>query len=331
VVLRVVGIADRRATAFDPGGLELANWRAALAAAPDAGPIDPATAPALLDRLARLPRPVLLDLTAADRMEEVYEQAFRRDIDVVGSNKKPLVVPQRRMDQLRELQRQHRRHQLYDTTVGASLPVIGTLRRLLRMGDRVRGIEASLSGTLGFVCTELAKGSPVSLAVRWACNNGYTEENPRDDLTGLDSARKAVILAREMGLRVEVEDVRVEPLIPAAALRPGSIEELYAALRLVDADLAAASERGRAAGGALRFLARIAPRDDGRADIQVGPVVVPPGHPAARLSGVEAMVAFTSDRHAELPLVVQGVGVGGTHTAGAVLSEIFRLHGQGAW
>jgi len=331
VVLRVVGIADRHGAAFDPAGLDLGIWRARLAEAPATGPVDPASAPPLLDRLGALPRPVLVDLTAADGMEEVYEQAFRRGIDVVGSNKRPLVIAQRRFDQLRELRRHHKRHHHYDTTVGASLPVIGTLRRLLRMGDHVRSIEASLSGTLGFVCTELAKGSPLSLAVRWAHNNGYTEADPRDDLSGLDSARKAVILAREMGLRVEVEDVRIEPLFPTAALRPGTLDELYAALRVIDGSMAAELDRRRADGGALRFLTRIAPREDGRAGISVGPVAVPPGHPAARLNGVEAMVAFTSERHSDLPLVVQGVGVGGSHTAGAVLSEIFRLYGQGAW
>jgi homoserine dehydrogenase len=199
------------------------------------------------------------------------------------------------------------------------------------MGDKVRSIEASLSGTLGFVCTELTKGSPLSLAVRWAHNNGYTEADPRDDLTGLDSARKAVILAREMGLRAEVEEVRVDPLLPPEVLRPGTLDELYAALRLIDGSMAADLERRRSEGGALRFLAHIAPRADGRAEIRVGPVGVAPGHPAARLSGVEAMVAFTTDRHSDLPLVVQGVGVGGSHTAGAVLAEIFRLYGQGAW
>jgi homoserine O-acetyltransferase len=331
VVLRIAGVGDRRGTAFDASGLDLAAWRATLAAAPATGPISPASAPALLDRLAGLPRPVLVDLTAADGMEEVYEQAFRRGIDVVGSNKRPLVVAQRRADQLRELRRQHRRHQLYDTTVGASLPVIGTLRRLLQSGDRIRSIEASLSGTLGFVCTELAKGSPLSLAVRWAHNNGFTEADPRDDLSGLDSARKAVILAREMGLRAEVEEVAVEPLLGAALPAAGSLDDLYATLRQHDGAMAAEAARRRAGGAELRYLARIAPAEDGRAAIRVGPLAVAPGHPAARLRGVEAMVAFTSERHADLPLVVQGVGVGGSHTAGAVLGEIFRLYGQGAW
>jgi len=331
VVLRLVGLADTHGSLFDPAGIDLAAWRSRLAAAPATGLVDACNAPALLDRLAGLPRPVLVDLTAADGMEDVYEQAFRRDIDVVGSNKRPLVVPQRRIDQLSEVRRQHKRHHHYDTTVGASLPVIGTLRRLQRMGDRVRGIEASLSGTLGFVCTELSKGSALSLAVRWASNNGYTEADPRDDLSGLDSARKAVILAREMGLRAEVEDVVVEPLFPPEALRPGTLDELYAALRVIDGAMAAEVERRRSGGGALRHLARIVPRADGRADIHVGPVAVAPVHPAARLSGVEAMVAFTSERHSDLPLVVQGVGVGGSHTAGAVLAEIFRLYGHGAW
>jgi homoserine O-acetyltransferase len=330
VVLRVVGIADRRGVAFDEGGIDLGAWREALGGAPAAGPVDAASAPALLDRLARLPRPVLVDLTAADGMEDVYEQAFRRGIHVVASNKRPLAVSPRRLDQLRHLRRQHHARWLYDTAVGASLPVIGTLRRLVEAGDRVRVVEGSLSGTLGYLCTELARGVPLSLATRWAMGLGYTEADPRDDLSGLDSARKAVILAREMGAPVALEDVRVEPFVPAGLLAPGSPDALIAALRPHDEAMAAEVRRLAAEGRVLRYVARIASGADGRVEIRVGPEAVDASHPAARLVGVEALVAFTTARHPDRPVVVQGTGVGGANTAGGVLAEILRMFGQGA-
>jgi homoserine O-acetyltransferase len=323
-ILRVVGIADRRGSAFDEAGLDLERWREALAAAPATGPVDERSAPALLDRLARLPHPVLVDLTAADGMEEVYEQAARRAIDVVGSNKRPLAVPTRRMEQLREALRTHGRRFLYDTAVGATLPVVGTLRRLRRAGDRVRSIEGSLSGTLGYLCGEIDKGVPLSLATRWAIGLGYAEEDPRDDLSGRDSARKALILAREIGLSLALEDVRVTPFVPAAALGDSG-EPLLPALRRHDEAIAAEVERLRREGRALRYLTRISVAGDGEAEVSVGPVAVESSHPAARLVGVEALVAFTTARHAERPLVVQGAGVGGANTAGGVVSEIFRL------
>jgi homoserine O-acetyltransferase len=331
VVLRVVGIADRRGTLLDEDGVDLERWREALSAAPATGPVGAAQAPAVLDRLALCPRPVLVDLTAADGMEEVYEQAFRRGIQVVSSNKRPLVVPPRRMEQLKETRRHHHAHYHYECTVGASLPVIGTLRRLLQAGDRVRAIEASLSGTLGFLATETARGVPLSLAARWAMGLGYTEADPREDLSGRDAARKALILAREIGAQLSLEDVRVEPFVPADALGPGTPDDLIASLRAGDAAFAAEIGRAAAEGKVRRYLARIEVGAGGRIEVSVGPRTVDASHPAARVSGVEALAAFTTARHPERPLLVQGSGVGGANTAGGVLAEIFRIpFGHGA-
>jgi len=324
-VLRVVGIADRRGAAFDEDGLELGRWRELLAEAPATGPVDAATAPALLDRLARLPRPVLVDLTAADGMEDVYEQAFRRGIHVVASNKRPLAVAPRRLDQLKQVRRQHHTHYHYDTAVGASLPVIGTLRRLVRSGDRVRLVEGSVSGTLGYLCSELVRGVPLSLGTRWAMGLGYCEADPRDDLSGLDTARKALILARELGAQVALEDVRVEPFVSREVLAPGTPDDLITALRREDAVLAAEVRRLGEQGTVPRYLARIEVTGEGKVAVSVGPRAVGPTHPAARLQGVEAFVAFTTARHSERPLVVQGAGVGGASTAGGVLAELFRI------
>jgi homoserine dehydrogenase len=314
----------------DEDGLDLDRWRELLAAAPSTGPVDAERAPALLDRIAGLPRPILVDLTAAEGMEDVYEQAFRRGIDVVAANKRPLAAPPRRREQLREARRHHVRQYRYDTAVGASLPVIGTLRRLVRSGDRVRSIVGSLSGTLGYLCTELGRGVPLSLAVRWAIGLGYAEEDPRDDLSGRDAARKALILARETGALLALEDVEVEPLVPAAALAPGPAEALIAGLRAYDELLAARVERLRAEGKVLRYLARVQAGPDGRLTARVGPEAVDVADPAARLVGVEAYVAFTTARHAERPLVVQGAGVGGASTAGGVLAEILAIARRGA-
>jgi homoserine O-acetyltransferase/O-succinyltransferase len=269
---------------------------------------------------------VLLDLTAAEGMEEVYQQAFRRGIDVIAANKRPLAAPSRRARELREARRQHHRHFAYDTAVGASLPVLDTLRKLVQAGDRILRIEGALSGTIGYLASEVQKGVPLSMATRWAVGLGHTEADARDDLSGLDSARKALILAREAGFDVDLADVAVEPFVPLALLEP---VELIASLRRHDAVLAAEVERLRAAGKVLRYLVTIEPAAAGRASIRVGPAAVGAEHPAARLVGVEAFVAFTTARHAERPLLVQGAGVGGPLTAGGVLAEIIRLRGDG--
>jgi homoserine O-acetyltransferase len=326
LVLRLAGVADTRATLFDEAGVDLSAWRERLAATPDSGPFDAARAPALLDRLARLPHPVLVDLTAAAGMEEIYQQAFRRGIDVIGANKLPLAAAGKVARELRELRRQHHRTFAHDSAVGASLPVLDTLRKLVQAGDRIVRIEGMLSGTLGYLASEVQKGVALSMALRWAVGLGHTEADARDDLSGLDSARKALILAREAGLDAELSDVVVVPFLPPALLEP---VELIASLRRHDAVLAAEVERLRGEGKVLRYLVNIEPAPGGRASIRVGPAAVDAHHPAARLVGVEAFVAFTTARHADRPLLVQGTGVGGALTAGGVLAELIRLRGQG--
>lgn len=326
LVLRVAGVADTRATLFEEAGVELASWRDRLAATPESGPFDAARAPALLDRLARLPHPVLVDLTAADGMELVYQQAFRRGIDVIGANKRPLAADGKVARELRDQRRLHHRTFAHDCAVGASLPVLDTLRKLVQAGDRIVRIEGMLSGTIGYLASEVQKGVPLSMALRWAVGLGHTEADARDDLSGLDSARKGLILAREAGLDAELSDVVVVPFVPARLLEP---VELIASLRRHDAVLAAEVDRLRGEGKVLRYLVSIAPAPGGRAAIRVGPAAVDAHHPAARLVGVEAFVAFTTARHADRPLLVQGAGVGGALTAGGMLAELIRLRGTG--
>jgi homoserine O-acetyltransferase len=322
IALRVVGVGDRHGLALDETGLDLSRWREALSEAPATGPFRMPQAAPVLERLARMPCPVLVDLTADAALLPVYEEAFRRGIHVVGANKQPLAAPRAERERIAAARRQAHVHFHYETSVGASLPLLGTLRNLVRTGDRVLAVEGSLSGTAGYLLSEAGKGTALSMALRWARELGYTEEDPRDDLSGLDSARKAVILARELGMRIDVADVAIEPLLPAAALAAGPFEALVEALRREDRAFAARVEAARSRGKVLRYLVRV---DVDLGKVRVGPEEVGLDHRAAGLREVEAYVAATTLRRAGTPLVVQGAGVGGALTAGGVLTDVLRV------
>ena len=322
--LRLVGLADSRRLLLQPEGI--APESAITLLEQSGEPLDEAQMVAALDTLARLPLPVLVDCTAASGMEAWYEAAFARGIHVVGANKKPLAIPMVARRRLQEAARSAHRAWRYETTVGASLPVIETLKNLVRTGDRIVAVEGSLSGTLGYLSNALMAGTPLSEAVSEARARGYTEPHPRDDLGGTDAARKALILARELGIEIEFEEVEVEPFVAPELLKHEGLEPFFAALRGADAAFAERIASLRARGEVLRYLARIEPNVEGRrARVQVGPVAVPADHPATRLRGTEAFVAFTTERYRDYPLVVQGAGAGGDVTAAGVLADLLAI------
>lgn len=321
--LDVVGVVGRQGVAFDPEGVDPANWAAGMAPWPGDG--RPDLLP-LLDRLRRLPVPVLVDCTAGDGMEALYEEAFARGIHVVAANKKPLTIPWDARERLMDAARRSHRFYNYETTVGASLPVIDTLKNLVRTGDRVLRIEGSFSGTLGFVANEVMAGHALSDVVRRARELGYTEPNPAEDLSGMDVARKALILARELGMSLSIEDVHVAPLIDLDLPPDAGVDAFFDALRAADAAFAAYRDRLLAESKVLRYLARIDPHAaPGEPVVQVGPMAVDPAHPATRLRGSEAFVAFTTERFSEYPMLVQGSGAGGAVTAAGVLADILKV------
>jgi aspartokinase/homoserine dehydrogenase 1 len=323
VQVRLVGIGSSRGAIFDAEGLpppdaiaQLEKTLAAGKAAKDVG--------SLLKKLSQLPNPVLVDCSGAAGMEKVYRAAFGHGINVVSANKQPLALPTAERAALLNEARKHFRAYHYETTVGAALPVIETLKNLVRTGDHVIMIEGAFSGTLGFLCDRLVQGDALSAAVRQAKELGYTEPHPRDDLSGLDVARKAVILARELGLQVELGDVALEPFVPAEHLREDDPEKFLQSLARLDASVAARVAASKAHGKLPRYLARITPGAAG-AKVTVGPVEVDAAHPAASLRGSEAFVAFHTERYRQYPLVVRGAGAGGEVTAAGVLADILRL------
>ena len=326
VLLKVVGIVGRDRALFDERGLDLTDWKAAHDAAPH-NFTGPESLGPLLDRLVRLPVPVLVDCTAADGMERYYVEAFARGVHVVAANKKPLALPRPERDALMNAAHRHHRFYHYETTVGASLPVIATLKDLVRTGDRVKLIEGAFSGTLGFLANEIMRGVPLSRAVTDARDRGYTEPHPRDDLSGLDVARKALILARELGLDLSLEDVHVEPFVPRELLAEDDVGAFLKSLTSLDASMSARVDRLKSENRVLRYLARIDPfAPGGRGQmVKVGPIAIEMEHPASRLRGSEAFVAFTTERYSDYPLVVQGAGAGGAVTAAGVLADVLKV------
>ena len=323
VQVRLVGIAGSRGGFIAPHSIPPAEAAAQLEKHL-AGKEPKQSVKQLLATLAQRPNPVLVDCTASPGMEELYMEAFAHGINVVSANKVPLALPIAKRDALLATARRHYRAYHYETTVGAALPVIETLKNLVRTGDKVIRIEGAFSGTLGYLCEQLVSGVPLAAAVRRAKELGYTEPHPRDDLSGLDVARKALILARELGLALNLEDVALEPFVPAKHLAEDDPEKFLQALTSIDAEMAARVQALKAEGKSLRYLARIEPEATGP-KITVAPVGVDASHPAASLRGSEAFVAFHTERYKQYPLVVRGSGAGGDVTAAGVLADILRL------
>lgn len=254
---------------------------------------------------------IAVDVTATSGHEVYLADAVRFGHRVVLANKKPLAAAYGVFRQLTEGGATR-----YEATVGAGLPVIGTLQALLDSGDSVSRVEAAMSGTLGFLCAELEGGRPLSAALRDAHALGYTEPDPRDDLSGADVARKALILARTCGLAWEPAAIAAEPWFPPE-LAAVSRDEFMARLEELDAPFAERVAAARASGGALRYVAEITPEGAG-----VGLRILPPSHPLASLRGPDNLFSFTTARYAERPLVVRGPGAGLAVTAAGVLADI---------
>ncbi len=320
VRLSIVALADSQGAVVEPGGLsdetlqaieQLKSRGTPLAETPHGTYASDARA--IVD-VAGSDHAIVVDCTAAEAVIPALEMALDRGYGVVLANKKPLTGP---MALFRRLTASGRLR--YEATVGAGTPIIATLEALIRGGDEVRRITGAFSGTLGFLMTRLQAGHPFSAAVRQAHEMGYTEPDPRDDLSGLDVARKALILARLLGWDLELTDVAVEPLFPPS-LAPGTVDDFLAGLGALDADLAGRVQAAHRAGQVLRYAAEVA---DGRCVI--GLCSVPVDSPLGRLRGSDNLAEFHTRWYTPDPLVLQGRGAGADATAAGVLSDVVAL------
>lgn len=332
--LAVIGVVDSTGVLAQGGEplshetlgatLEAKQRRQPLAALPGSRPVSDARGALRLLEEYLGSSTVVVDCTASTNTVTALLHALECGGKIVLSNKKPLTQTQEAYDRLTRagdtsgpLRLDRAR---WETTCGAGLPVIVTLHRLLGSGDDVKQITGTFSGTLGYVMTGLQEGRPFSEVVRDAHRLGYTEPDPRDDLGGVDVARKSLILARQMGWRLDLDDVEVEGLYPHRMDALQSVDEFLAALPELDGDYAERVRSAGAQGCVLRYAAVVA---DGRC--RVGPEVVPAGSPLGRLSGTDNLVEFHTGWYSPNPLVVQGRGAGVDVTAAGVLADIVEL------
>jgi homoserine dehydrogenase len=257
---------------------------------------------------------IVVDVTATDRTVPALELALQRGYGIVLANKLPLAGPQAVFGRLTAGNRTR-----YESTVGSAVPVIETTRALVRAADRVDRVQGALSGTLGFLCTGLEAGQPFSALIAEAMHRGYTEPDPRIDLSGQDVARKALILARTFGWRLEPADVPVRSLVPEA-LAEIPLTEFLARAPELDAEYADRASEARAEGKTLRYLADLS---DGR--VAVGLQAVPVDTSLGRLRGNDNLVAFHTHYYPDTPLVLQGRGAGFDAAASGVHADIVAL------
>ena len=315
--LRVRGILGTKRMLLGEGGIELSSWREQYARS---------VAPADLDRFIEhvrvdyLPHTVLIDCTASSDVAGRYADWLRRGLHVITPNKKANSADLAYYRALHAARRAGGAHYLYEATVGAGLPVVHTLRDLRETGDEISSIEGIFSGTLAYLFNVYDGRTAFSDIVREARQRGYTEPDPRDDLSGMDVARKLIILGREMGLELELADVTVESLVPAG-LEHGSIEEFMGRLPRHDAPMRARLERAREHGKVLRYLGRLTA--DGKA--AVGLVELDARHAFANIALTDNVVRFATRRYCDNPLIVQGPGAGPEVTAGGVFADLLRL------
>jgi aspartokinase/homoserine dehydrogenase 1 len=263
-----------------------------------------------------LPHAVIVDCSASDAVADRYDEWLSRGIHVITPNKHAGSGPWDRYETLRSRKAQWR----YESTVGAGLPIITTLRDLLDTGDEVLGIQGILSGTLAFLFHHFDGSRPFSALVREAMERGYTEPDPRDDLSGLDVARKLVILARENGWRVGLDDVRLESLVPET-LRQVSVADFLARLSELDAPMSLRLAAAGRDGGVLRYVAKL----EAGGTATVGLLPMPRDHALARIRPTDNVVEFTTGRYRQNPLVVQGPGAGPEVTAMGVFADLLRV------
>lgn len=313
--LNVVGIATSKKALFNSDGIDLANYRELLADAPESNEKK------LRDAIIEMNcfNSVFVDCTASKEVAEIYQPLLEHNISVIAANKIAASSSYEKYARLKETALARGVFFRYETNVGAGLPIIGTINDLRNSGDVILKIEAVLSGTLNFIFNEISADVTLSEAVRRAKEQGYSEPDPRIDLSGKDVIRKLVILAREAGYKVEKTDVEAHLFIPDEFFE-GSIEEFWKNLPKLDADFEARRKQLDAEGKRWRFVATF---DHGK--LSVALKEVDHTHPFYNLQGSNNIVALTTERYREYPMLIQGYGAGASVTAAGVFANIMSI------
>lgn len=271
-------------------------------------------------RAFNLPNSLVVDCTASSDISERYTDILESGFSLVTANKKANSGPMDRYQELQELALNNNVMYLYETNVGAGLPVVKTLKEQVLAGDKITKIEGVLSGTLSYIFNVYDGKKPFSQVVRTALEKGFTEPDPREDLNGKDVARKLLILAREAGLELEIDDLSVENLVPEPAMQAQDIDSFFTELAQYDEQFKQRYDAADAEGNRLSYIARY---EDG--DATVGLQSISEDHPFSALSGSDNIIAFHTRYYRHTPLVVKGPGAGAEVTASGILADILRI------
>ena len=313
--LNVVGIATSRTAIFNKQGIDLSSYREQLKTAAPSSPRR------LLDAVTsmNLYNAVFVDCTASKEVAELYAPLLEHNVNVVAANKIAASGPYGQYRRLKDTAVRQGVKFLFETNVGAGLPIIGTMNDLRNSGDRIISIRAVLSGTLNFIFNTLSADVPLSEAVRQAKEQGYSEPDPRIDLTGKDVIRKLVILTREAGYAIEQEEVAQQLFIPADYF-DGSLDSFWQRLPQLDADFEERRRQLEAQGQRWRFVAQM---DEGRARVSLE--AVDRNHPFYNLEGSNNIILLTTERYHDYPMQIQGYGAGAAVTAAGVFANIMSI------
>jgi aspartokinase/homoserine dehydrogenase 1 len=315
--IKVIGLSNTKTMLFDENGIDLDQWSGELKAS--AIPADLST---FIDKMKNfnLANTIFVDNTADNKITDFYEGILDASISISTPNKVATSSSYLQYQRLKKIAQKRGVQFMYETNVGAGLPVISTLRDLMISGDRIIKIEGVLSGSLSFIFNTFKPGVSFSSIVKEAGEKGYTEPDPRIDLNGVDVRRKLLILSRESGMTLESDDIEIKNILPEACQTAPSVDLFFEALEKSDDYFEKMITDANAKGNRLRMIAKLI---DGKAEIALEEV--DDSHPFYSLSGSDNMIVFTTERYKERPLVVRGPGAGAEVTAAGVFAEIVTI------
>lgn len=314
--LKVVGIANSKKAIFNRDGIDLSNYQTLL----EESSIE--STPEIICRNVikmNIFNSVFVDCTSSSEIAALYLPLVENNINVVTASKIAASGPFSHYRKIKRTARKKDVRFLYETNVGAGLPIIGTINNLINSGDKILKLEAVVSGTLNFIFSRISADIPFSRAIAEAKEAGYSEPDPRIDLSGTDVVRKLVILSRESDYEIEQYDVEITPLLPQS-LFSGSIDDFFASLGPIDQEIEAKRKAAESRGCRLRYVARLI---DGKAS--VGLEEVNSNHPFYNLEGSNNVIMITTDRYREYPMIITGYGAGADVTAAGVFADIYSI------
>nr|WP_299345523.1 bifunctional aspartate kinase/homoserine dehydrogenase I [Allomuricauda sp.] len=314
--IRVIGISNSRTMVFDEDGIVLKDWEERLSNGEKANPVN------FFETIKKLNlrNSVFVDNTASEYIAETYPDYLKNSISVVTCNKIACSSDFEYYKNLKQLSKKYGAAFLFETNVGAGLPIIDTLKHLIVSGDRVRKIQAVLSGSLNFIFNTFDETTTFHDVVKQAQKEGYTEPDPTIDLSGIDVMRKILILARESGFRLDIDDIENDAFLPKESLETDSNEAFFESLKKYESDFQDILHEAKQSSSKLKYVAEF---EDGKA--KVGLNHIPKGHDFYNLEGSDNVVLFYTDRYTNQPLIIKGAGAGAEVTASGIFADIIRI------